>query len=515
MKNGEYIRKALLEKSQKDLNTIFSEPLGENIAQTYIEEAFHQPLALVRLEGFLGGLNPSNASSALYLEKALEDPNEIIRSFARRSSMNFCDSFIQQKLLFLVRSKKGTEKLEAFSVLAMQNKKLALEAAEILFKDQETPLLEKIQIHEILSEGLFHPSKELKSLLEQNMLTEESRLWLGSIQPDLINEEQLLKGLQSNSILSQLGAIECIGLWRSHFEGIMEQAQPILAKMLISSNYRIKAKAAWACFCQIPPLKEEALSTLKLLSQIGDTEAELVSGVLCRSGINGLELSAAFSKDPYAHQLCRLNATLNLLLYRTQLDKTPFELLTQLKKINRPLQFEEHIPGRPVLFQTMEEEDLSQQIVLLRDIEVRCFLLGLALNSSDSTALEHEAYIMAEGLLKKKSWGPILEGGSNLFLQVGPKSIAFAQKLAQSFHEEVRIQTAGILAALGCQKEALDIIEISFPAVTFDGKMTILALLPQFPFQDALPFLISALKDKSSLIRTRAAGVYLLMKYRY
>lgn len=515
LQNGEYIRKALEEKSQKELVLLFSEKEGEKIAQAYIDEAFRQPIALARMEGFIGALHAPNSSSALALEKALDDPHEVIRSLARRASIAFFDSFIQQKLSFLARLKKGEERREAFASLAAQNTSLALRTADEIFQDPNTPLLEKVTIYEILSSYIFDSDPELHQFLEENILTEDTRLWLGSLQPNRIDGKEVLAGLKSRSFVCQLGALECIGLWKSHLEQEMEEIRPLLADMLISSNSRIKAKAAWACFCQIPTLREESLSSLKLLSQIGDKEAELVSEVLCRSGMNGLELSIAFMKDPYAHPLCRLNAALTLIRYRSQLDKAPFELLTLLKKMNRPLQWNEHAPGQPVLFQTEEEEELGRQFVLFRDIEVRSYLLGLILNNSSSPQIEKEAYFFAETLLKKKSWGPLLEGGSQLFLQVGPESIAFARKLAMSFYEEVRIQTAGILAALGCSKEALDIIQMSFPSASFDGKMAILTLLPQFPLQDVLPFLISAMKDKSSLLRTRAASVFLFMKYRY
>ena len=515
MKNGEYIRKSLKDKSQRDLEELFSSPLGEKIAKAYIEEAFRQPIALVRLEGFLGGIHPSNATSALYLEKALDDPHAVIRSFARRASMGFFDSFIQKKLLSIARFKKGNEKIEAFAILVSQNKTLALQLANELFHDTETPLLEKIEIHEILSASLLQTDPELKSFIAQNTLTEDSRLWLGSIQPDLIRGEEVLAALKSASFSSQLGALECIGLWKNRFDPQSEEITRILAQMLASSNSRIKAKAAWTCYCQIPELKEEALSSLKALSQTGDKEAELVSEVLCRSGIKGLELSKAFMKDPYAHPLCRMNAAVQLLRYRSQLEQTPFELLFLLKKISRPLSFDEHTPGNPILFQTLEDEEIERQVTLFRDVEVRSFLLGFLLNCSDSPKIEQEAYKVAEDLLKKKSWGPLLEGGSLLFLQVGPKSVELAKRLSMSFHEEVRIQAAGILAALGCRREALDILEMSFPSATFEGKMALLAILPNFPFDEALPFLISSMKEKSVLIRTRASGLFLLMKYRY
>lgn len=514
LQNGEYIRKALENKSQKELIQLFSGNEGEKIAQAYVEEAFRQPMALVRLEGLIGALHQPNSASALALEKALDDPHEVIRSLAMQASMSFFDSFIQQKLVFLSRTKKGEERIEAFASLAAQNKDRALRVAGDIFQDPDTSLFEKVSFYEILSSFIFDTDPELKQFLEENILTEDARLWLGSIQPNHLDGKEVLAGLKSNSLVSQLGALECIGLWKTRCEQQMGEIQPLVAGMLISSNSRIKAKASWACFCQIPELREEALSSLKLLSQVGDKEAELVSEVLCRSGMNGLELSNAFMKDPYAHPLCRLNAALTLIRFRSQLDKAPFELLSLLKKINRPLQWGEHSPGRPLLFRTGEEE-LERQLVLFHDVEVRCSLLGLILNTSSSPQIEKEAYFFAEALLKKKSWGPVLEGGAQLFLQVGPNSIAFAKKLAMSFYEEVRIQTAGILAALGCSKEALDIIQMGFPSASFDGKMAILAILSQFPLQDALPFLISAMKDKSTLLRTRAASVFLFMKYRY
>lgn len=512
-KNGEYIRKALLHMSDKECSDLFKTDLGEKVAFTYIQEACSHPLVLVRLEGLFGARNANNGASALLLEKALNDPHFVIRSYARKAAQGYFDSFIQQKLLEQATTKRGEEQLEAFFCLLSQNPDKALSVATSLFENQETPLVEKLAILEILSTSASSKQSEKYLLLTTKLSNPEPVLWLSSLNPTLIQENMVLNGLTSNSLSCKIAALEYLGMWGLDNEKKKEEIAACLLDFIRSSNILLKSKASWVALCHIPDLKDEAQCAIKSLSLSGDKEANLVASLLSRCGKTGLPLAKNLYKDLNVHPLVRLNSALQLIRYRTELEQAPFELLETLEIITRPLTWNEQNPGGAVLFETSEEDELRHQLAQYKDVSVRCSLIGLALNTSNSPEVEKISYKMAGEVLKKKAWGPLLEGGSELFFQVGPKSLALARKLTGSLYEEVRIQAAGILAAMNCQKEALTLLSQEFTTATFDGKMAILALLSPFTLEEASPFLTTAMKDKSMLLRTRAAGVFLFMKY--
>ena len=304
-----------------------------------------------------------------------------------------------------------------------------------------------------------------------------------------------------------------MGLWGLLPGMDQEVVRPLLEDKMVSSNMMLRAKAAWVVLCHFPDMKEAARSIIKGLSNSGDQEAALASETIVRSGQASVFVAQDLSDDPIIHPLVALNATLHLLRYRVQLEKKPFSLLSILKTITRPLQINEATPAEVILFAQDCHDDISRQIVQYQDVAARSFLLGLALNVSDTNDVASLAYPMAEEIFKKKSFGPLLEGGCRFFFQVGPKSFSLAKRLSASQYEEVRIQAIALLAALHHEKEAIELLRQELLLASFDGRMAILALLPQFSLNDALPFLEEALKDKSSLLRTRAAGVYLYMKY--
>lgn len=512
IQNGERIQKALKEMSQKECSSLFSQEQGEKIAFSYIQEACSNPVSIVRLEGLFGARNANNAAGTLLLEKALDDPHYIIRSYARRAVQGCFDSFIQQKLMQQSLTKRGEERLEAFSCLAQQDPEKALKIASTLFEDSNTPLAEKLALCEILSTLAYYKQAEKCLNVASKLSNQETLLWLATSCPTLLPKDIIINGLKSSSVPCTLAALEFFGLWGIN-ETDIDTISTILREQLRSTNIFLRAKSAWVALCHIPELKEEAQSALKALSFSGDKEAALVSGVVSRSGKAGCIPALDLCRDPNVHPLVRLNASLQLIRYRTQLERAPFDMLTTLRTISRPLEWNEQSPGKAVLFAQNDQDDISRQMSQYKDASVRCSLLGLALNTSTSPDIEQLSYKMAEEVLKKKAWGPLLEGGTELFFQVGPKSLNLARRLSGSLHEEVRIQAAGILAAMHCEKEALEILKQEAPIASFDGKMAILALLPQFSMEDAVPFLTTAMKDTSSLLRTRAAGVFLFMKY--
>ena len=508
--DGELIRKSLRSAREKDVEALFQSDLGEKVASAYIQEAVINPIVSLRLEGILAALHGNNSKSVLVLEKALYDPHPGIRAFARKAALHFFDRSIQKKCIELAKTKRGEEKIEAFGCLASQDKDQALQLANAIFDNPETPLFEKTAIGQLLSSSLLFTKRPLLPTLESHMLSEDILLWSAVSNPSCLTEDTLTKALVSSSFLSQRAALSCLGLWGCPNTPPFIHA---VEALLHSSNLPLRLKAAWVAYLHVPQLHEEACSILKMLSQGGEEEAELVSKVLSSSGSKTVELAQILFKDPDVHPLCRVNACVQLMRHRSYLEQAPFELLQVLKNVNRPLQCDEQQGDMTIIFAKEGDAEIEQQWISQQDSSVRCYLLGLVINTSDNLAVESLAYKFAENLLKKKSWGPLFESGSQLFLQVGPKSLAFVRKLAQSFHEEVRIQAAGLLASLHSEQEALELIKNELPLCTFEGKMTIVALMPFFSFHDALPILISSMQDTSSLLRVRAAGMYLYLKY--
>lgn len=512
-KNSEHIRKALLEIPQKELEVIFQQEQGEQVAQALITEACQSPLVLLRLEGLFGMLHANNATSALFIEKALEDPHENIRFFARQASENFFDSFIRNKLVHIAKTKRGGENIDAFAIIVKQDPEQALTVAGDIFSNKDTPLLEKRIIGELLTQSLLYSQLNVQAFAKTHPLAPETFLYLSAAIPALRTNDLLISGLTSDSFLSQLAALESLGVW-----GIPSQDQdtyvPLIRAFLESSNSLFRAKAAWVALCHIQQLKEEGFSDILALSLGRDQDAELVAKTLVRLGTYGIDLAKTILKNNYANPIARLNSGLFLLKQRVHDDAVANEMLVILKNINRPLYFDERADGKVLLFCPFDEDDIGQQIARTRDAEVRCYVLGLLLTTAESKDIERRIYKMAEDILKKRSWGPIFEGGTTLFFQVGPNALPFVRALSKSLYEEVRIQTAGILAFLGCKQEALQIVKQEWTLASFEGKMVLLALLPHFSFQQALPFLIASMKDRSSLMRARAAGVFLYMKYR-
>jgi len=236
----------------------------------------------------------------------------------------------------------------------------------------------------------------------------------------------------------------------------------------------------------------------------------LASAALAATGSHGVDLSSKLLKTE-DDIFVLVNLSLGLIGQRKEVSKSSKTLFDILKARGHELWmwetnynplFKSLAPSR---IRHIDQIPRYPQVV---DQHVKLDLLSILSIVGHPNALE-----VIKGFLSEKSWGIIGAAASTLIYEGDDQAMDLVRKLLDDPDEKIKIQAALILAAVGSDSSAIQILFSAYPQVDREMKMYILEAIAHIGDQRSIPFLVTVLDEPFQVLRVVAASALIKCIY--
>lgn len=239
-----------------------------------------------------------------------------------------------------------------------------------------------------------------------------------------------------------------------------------------------------------------------------DRYARLAAGSLAISGQAGVRLSKWLmrkSRDPYI----QMTLAIGLIGQRESVNAACQILTKHLSKTEKwmwdtslnPL-FRTLSPSRvPLSGQIPNYPEVINQVTRLEVLQILCIM-------------KHEgAQEAVKEFLSTHSWGVVGTAASTLLQEGDDEALDIVRGLLNDPEEKIRLQAALILAQLGNDKQAVEVLKKSYPHVHREIKIHILQAIAKVGDPEAISFLLDRLNEPFQVLRVVAATAIIQCLY--
>ena len=457
----------------------------------------------IHLSALIGASLTRDVRAVPMLVNALRGSNALLRLIAVKFAANYGDGPLQEELKRMVSDEKvWFVRLEVLRTIGKLRITALREELKNMIADKRTLIEEKaeaiialVQMYDGVREN------DLKDLITSN------RAGLRQLACELVRYFDLHKSvkdlvplLQDASPDVRAHALHTIGFLRikvgeKRLKSLMEDSSPMVA--------------ITACWIAALQGSDEGIQELKKwMEDIHPRWRELAAATLCSCGKKGIPLAIETmekSQDPYV----RANLALGLIGQRVEVQKASDVIDEMLEKEKGTLlMWDQNSHLRILTRSQVSHIDQIPNYPKVIDQKVRLDLLNIL------CILHHpKAQEAVKGYVKNESWGITGAAVAVLMEEGDEDAMTVIRSLLKDEDPQVRVQAAFILAMMGSDPEAIQVLQEAYPKVTREIKIQILEAIGHVGSLESVPFLVDILSEPFQLLRVVAASALIQCLY--
>ncbi len=495
---------------EKEVSEASRRQVSEWLAWGVLSKGENSPLLVIRLYSLLGAAFTQDARALPILLQELRGSNAFLRSLAVKLSASYGDEPLQVEILRLLKEEKvwfvRLEAIKAAGALRIKDAKEVLQgiitSSRSLIEEKAAANIALVSMYDqITKEELFQLSTSNRSGLRQ--LSSEIIAHL-SLEEEVDSLTPLLKDA---SPYVRISAMNTLGLLRAG-RSVDKEAFFYIQKNLLHPVPSISITAGWLAMllgCK------EGEQTLRRWVEGENLDAKrLAAAAIGTTGSLGVSLASeriGREKDPYT----RVNLALGLIGQRKEVKGACEALFEVLSNSSRELWM--WGGGENPLFRSLMPSEVRHIEQVPRYPQVVDQLTRLELLSVLSMLKHPKALEVVKGFLKQQH--SIVAGTAAVtLLQEGDDSaLALVKPLLKDPDDQVRVQAALILAMLGGDPSAIEVLKESYATARRDMKVHILEAIGHIGDPSAMEFLVEVLKEPFQGLRVVAASALIQCLY--
>lgn len=487
-----------------EMHQEMKEDLGliESIAWAILEKAEYSSQQVVNVSSMIGAALTRDAKAVKILHHYLNSSNAYLRMIAVKFSMQYGDKALIEEIQSMLKKESvWYVRLEIIRTLGRLGLKEVTPLLKEMIASSRSTFEERAAATEsliMLYEGL--DDKELRNLFQSKRA---GLRYFGCEVVSYLNlrdkSEQVAQLLEDTSPevrMAALNTLSIVGLDKESKEKILALVEKLTQDM--QSYVAITA-------CRLLMFYKPNIATPLLEKWVFHESADFRRMAACAislSGHHGRDLAMKLLKtikDPFVKAnlaygmlgleeneqvLCKyLDEFLSLEEGKIMMDTT----MNPMFKILAPSRIK-HTPGMP-------------QYPAAVDQYTRLHLLNiLAMMRYPNIENSIKKY------LKTQNFGLTYTASTSLIEEGAEDSIQIIRSLLSDEDQMIRVQAALVLALVGGEKQAIQVLEAAYPKVEREIKMHILEALGHIGARESIPFLIQLLEDPFNVMRIIAAS---------
>lgn len=464
----------------------------------------------IKLNAMLGAAFTHDARAIPMLLAQMRSSNAMVRSIAIRLASTYADAPLKDEIARLLKEERvwyvRLDVIQAVGKLHMRE--LRGELKEIvgnprtLAEEKLAAIVAFVNLYDKIDR------EELLSLVQSN------RAGLRQLAAEVIthlnlkNEKDLLLPLLRDASPDvRISALNALALMR--IEKIGNDLVPILIEdNLNDSAPEVAITAAYVLL--LFNEKEGSRCMAKWLHSENPQWRRLASAALGVSGKYGLKLALKEMRetgDPYV----KVNLAMGLIGQRIQVKMACDAIHQVFKREKNTLWMWDAQPNP--LFRSLAPSRLKHIEHIPHYPAVVDQLVRLDLLSALSIVRYPQAQDAVKEFLQTHSWGVTGAAAATLLQEGDEEGLAAVRALLEDADEKVRVQAAMILAIVGSDPSAVQVLQEAFPKVDREMKVHILEALAHVGDTKSIPFLLEILKEPFQVLRVVAASALIQCLY--
>lgn len=458
----------------------------------------------VQYSSLMGARLARDAESVRVVKDHLSSTNALMRALAIKIACEFRDTPLIEEIVKRFSIEKNffvrLELIRAFGFLGVNEMRPQLEA---IVADDKTMAEEKacaieslVNLYENISPAelkRFITSKRagLRAIAPQVILHLDQKEHLDALVPLLKDSSSLVKTI----VLSAFAYLDPKAQL-DQTKALMEDPDPMVA--------------ITACFTAMLAQDPQGAKNLEAFMTHESKDIRyLTAATAAHSGKFGQKLCQKWithQHDPFI----RANAAMGLILNRTRVRKACHALYALIDQYDEILMWDR--TAHP--FIRMMAPSKVRHIPQISNYPVYVDqMTRLEILSVLSTLNYRKARNAVHKFLRKGEWG-LTQTACSLLLGDGTLDAFDAVKsLLDADDIKVRLQAALVMAFMGREPKACEVLITSYPHVTRELKITILEALGAIGSEQTLPFLVKALEEPFQITRVVAASAIIQTLY--
>ncbi len=465
---------------------------------------------IIKINSLLGASITRDAKAIPLILEALRGSNSMIRSIAVSLAAAYGDLPIQQEIARLLNEEKvwsvRLELIKAAGQLRMKETKERL--IEIighprtLAEEKVAAIISLVNMYESVGD------KELANLVRSN------RAGLRDLACQIVSHLNLtdkiemllplLRDPNSSVRISTLNTLAVMGVKEIEGKPLMQNVQ--VRRLLNDHVPEVSITAAWLALLRQDSKGGEFLEKMILKGE--EKYARLAAGAIAISGKKGVALAKKMmrkSSNPYV----QITLALGMIGQRENVDYA-CKILDQHLGMNEkwmwdrasnPL-FRSVAPSRVAHSpQTPNYPKVVDQLTRIELLQVLC-IMGYP-----------KAQEAVKEFLETNSWGAVGAAAATLLQEGDDEALDVVRALLKDPQEKVRIQAALILALLGGDKGAVQVLKEAYPLANREIKLQILEALAKIGDPGTIEFLLERLNEPFQVLRVVAATAIIQCLY--
>jgi len=456
----------------------------------------------VKANSLIGAAMTKDVKAIPLILRGLGGSNSMIRSLCVSLAASYGDFPLQGEIVRLLKEEKSwavrLELIKAIGQLRMsESKELLLQILtnpKSMAEEKATAMISLVMMYESVNpQELVYLVKSNRAGLRELSCQLVTYLDLKDQVPLLL---PLLDDPHPSIRISFLNTLALLGVDQIGGKKLFENQK--LVQLMSDSNSDVAITASWlGLICG----DERGKKGLEHWLFYGSSEEKrLAAGAIAISGQRGVMLAKkgmGLSRDPY------VQITLALGLIRQQeFVPAACDVIAQHQTRSEKWMWNQ---GKNPLFRRLapSQVPLSSQIPNYPEVinqQVRIELLGVL------CALHYpKAQESVKAFLQNYTWGAVGAAASTLIQEGDEEALEVVGSLLSDPHPNVRLQAALILALMGGDERAVDVLKEAYLGARRDLKIHILEAIANTGNQEAIPFLIERLHEPFQVLRVIAA----------
>lgn len=475
--------------------------LIEEIAWGILQKGQNSAQFPIKVSSLLGASFTNDVRAIPLILEHLRNSNAYMRALSAKLCSMLGDEILKDELLTLLQKEKvWYVRLSIIDSLGMMKVKKAFPVLQEIIANPQTIAEERASAIIALS-SLYE--KIDKSELQG--LVRSSRAGLRELSCQIIMHFELVENahflidlIQDPSPHVRVAALNALGFLR------VEQWQEkplweVVGSCMQDSDPVVQITAGWLATL----LRQECgpqLLEAKIAGQVPE-ERRLAAAALAVTGKSGQKLASHMlrvSKDPY------VKATLAMSLIGQRVDvKLATDTLYEFSMKKEDLwMWENHLNPffRSLGPSRVKHIEQIPHYPVVVDQFVRLEILSIL-----SVMERPKAEIAVKEFLKNSTWGITSSAAALLLQEGGEEALSIIKNLLKDPDGKIRIQAALVLAIVGNDYSAIEVLQKAYPFVDRDLKVHILEAIAHIGDPSCVPFLVQILSEPFQVLRVIAA----------
>lgn len=462
----------------------------------------------IKANALIGASITRDAKAIPLILEALRGSNSLLRSVAVGLAAAYGDLPLQDEIRRLLKEEKvwqvRLELIKAAGQLRMkETKDRLLEIVahpRTLAEEKAAAIIALVMMYETVED------RELITLVKSN------RAGLRELACQIVfhlNLDEkigiivpLLRDPHPRVRVSMLNTLTLLGVKELEGKPLLEH--PLIERLLSDSVPEVAITANWLAL--VRGMDNHVLEKWIL----GDDEkyARLAAGALAISGKNGVPMAAKLmkeSKNPYV----RVTLALGLIGQQNS-------IVDACSVINQELTMGDQWmwdTAMNPLFRSLAPSTVDHNMQVPNYPKVVDQLTRIELLQVLCVMKFPKAQEAVKDFLRTSTWGTVGAAASTLIQEGDEEALDIVRALLKDPEEKVRIEAAMILALLGQDKAAVEVLKAAYPNVSREIKVHILEALAKVADPGTIEFLLERLNEPFQVLRVVAAAAIIQCLY--